>query len=123
MRRCASIGCPKFCFACALPILLCATFSAEGFQVPPGACYVPTEAPKGSFRARLARRRGGRLGEFGVYLVADGTSKPYRVYIRAPGFAHLAKIHDIAYVSAICANLTKKYRRANVFERNRQQYA
>jgi NADH dehydrogenase (ubiquinone) Fe-S protein 2 len=54
-------------------------FFTEGFRVPPGACYVPTEAPK---------------GEFGVYLVADGTSKPYRCYIRAPGFAHLAKIHD-----------------------------
>ncbi len=42
----------------------------EGFQVPPGGCYVPTEAPK---------------GEFGVYLLADGTSRPYRVYIRSPG--------------------------------------
>lgn len=47
-------------------------FFTEGFQVPPGSCYVPIEAPK---------------GEFGVYLIADGTSKPYRVYIRAPGIA------------------------------------
>ncbi|KAI1725871.1 respiratory-chain NADH dehydrogenase, 49 kd subunit domain-containing protein [Ditylenchus destructor] len=61
-------------------------FFTEGFQVPPGACYVPIEAPK---------------GEFGVYLVTDGSSKPYRVYIRAPGFAHLAKIHDISYMSLI----------------------
>ena len=61
-------------------------FFTEGFQVPPGACYVPTEAPK---------------GEFGVYLVADGTSKPYRCYIRPPGFAHLAKLHDIGYLSLI----------------------
>ncbi|KAI6219609.1 Complex I-49kD [Aphelenchoides fujianensis] len=61
-------------------------FFSEGFQVPPGATYVPTEAPK---------------GEFGVYLVADGTSKPYRCYIRAPGFAHLAKIHDVAYMSLL----------------------
>lgn len=61
-------------------------FFTEGFQVPPGACYVPIEAPK---------------GEFGVYLVADGTSKPYRVYIRAPGFAHLAKIHDVCYMALI----------------------
>jgi NADH:ubiquinone oxidoreductase subunit D len=38
-------------------------FFTEGYQVPPGAVYVPIEAPK---------------GEFGVYLVADGTSKPYR---------------------------------------------
>ncbi|VDK20612.1 unnamed protein product [Anisakis simplex] len=45
-------------------------FFTEGYQVPPGATYVPIEAPK---------------GEFGVYLVADGTSKPYRCYIRAPG--------------------------------------
>lgn len=45
-------------------------FFTEGYQVPPGAVYVPTEAPK---------------GEFGVYLVADGTSKPYRCFIRAPG--------------------------------------
>jgi len=61
-------------------------FFTEGFRVPPGACYVPTEAPK---------------GEFGVYLVADGTSKPYRCYIRAPGFAHLSKIHDMSYLSLI----------------------
>ncbi|KAK0397649.1 hypothetical protein QR680_002202 [Steinernema hermaphroditum] len=61
-------------------------FFTEGFQVPPGASYVPIEAPK---------------GEFGVYLVADGTSKPYRCFIRAPGFAHLAKIHDVCYMSLI----------------------
>ncbi|CAD5217103.1 unnamed protein product [Bursaphelenchus okinawaensis] len=61
-------------------------FFTEGFQVPPGATYTATEAPK---------------GEFGVYLVADGTSKPYRCYIRAPGFAHLAKIHDVTYMSLI----------------------
>ncbi|VDM74350.1 unnamed protein product [Strongylus vulgaris] len=61
-------------------------FYTEGFQVPPGATYVPIEAPK---------------GEFGVYLVADGTSKPYRCYIRAPGFAHLAAMHDICYMSLI----------------------
>ncbi|KAI6189161.1 Complex I-49kD [Aphelenchoides besseyi] len=61
-------------------------FFTEGFQVPPGACYVPTEAPK---------------GEFGVYLVSDGTSKPYRCFVRAPGYAHLAKLHDVAYMSLI----------------------
>ncbi|CAD5223242.1 unnamed protein product [Bursaphelenchus xylophilus] len=61
-------------------------FFTEGFQVPPGATYTATECPK---------------GEFGVYLVADGTSKPYRCYIRAPGFAHLAKIHDITYMSLV----------------------
>lgn len=61
-------------------------FFTEGFQVPPGATYVPIEAPK---------------GEFGVYLVADGTGKPYRCFIRAPGFAHLAAIHDVCYMSLI----------------------
>lgn len=46
----------------------------EGFHVPEGETYTAVEAPK---------------GEFGVYLVADGTNKPHRCYIRAPGFAHL----------------------------------
>jgi NADH-quinone oxidoreductase subunit D len=46
----------------------------EGYHVPAGATYTVTEAPK---------------GEFGVYMVADGTNRPYRVKIRAPGFAHL----------------------------------
>jgi NADH:ubiquinone oxidoreductase subunit D len=47
----------------------------EGYNVPAGEAYGVVEAPK---------------GEFGVYLVSDGTSKPYRCKIRAPGFAHLA---------------------------------
>ena len=47
----------------------------EGFKVPAGEVYAAVEAPK---------------GEFGVYLVADGTNKPYKCKIRAPGFAHLA---------------------------------
>ena len=46
----------------------------EGYQVPPGATYTAIEAPK---------------GELGVYLVSDGSSKPYRCHIRAPGFVHL----------------------------------
>jgi NADH-quinone oxidoreductase subunit D len=46
----------------------------EGYHVPAGETYAAVEAPK---------------GEFGVYLVADGTNKPYRCHIRAPGFAHL----------------------------------
>ena len=47
----------------------------EGYRVPAGETYAAVEAPK---------------GEFGVYLVSDGTNKPYRCRIRAPGFAHLA---------------------------------
>ncbi len=46
----------------------------EGVHVPAGEVYAAVEAPK---------------GEFGVYLVSDGTNKPYRCKIRAPGFAHL----------------------------------
>jgi NADH-quinone oxidoreductase subunit D len=46
----------------------------EGYHVPAGETYTAVEAPK---------------GEFGVYLIADGTNSPYRCKIRAPGFAHL----------------------------------
>ena len=46
----------------------------EGYRVPEGETYTAVEAPK---------------GEFGVYMVADGTNKPYRCSVRAPGFAHL----------------------------------
>merc|ERR1711936_552948 len=49
----------------------------EGYQVPPGATYTAVEAPK---------------GEFGVYLVSDGTSRPYRCKIKAPGFIHLSSM-------------------------------
>ena len=68
----------------------------EGFHVPPGEVYAAVEAPK---------------GEFGVYLVADGTNKPYKCKIRAPGFAHLqamdfiCKGHMLADVSAILGSL------------------
>jgi len=68
----------------------------EGFVVPPGATYTAIEAPK---------------GEMGVYLVSDGTSKPYRCKIRAPGFYHLAameamsKGHMLADVVAIIGTL------------------
>jgi NADH-quinone oxidoreductase subunit D len=68
----------------------------EGFRVPEGEVYVAVEAPK---------------GEFGVYLVSDGTNKPYKCKIRAPGFAHLqamdfiCKGHQLADVSAILGSL------------------
>jgi NADH-quinone oxidoreductase subunit D len=68
----------------------------EGFRVPEGEVYAAVEAPK---------------GEFGVYLVADGTNRPYRCKIRAPGFPHLAamdflcKGHMLADVSAILGSI------------------
>ena len=64
----------------------------EGFRVPEGEVYAAVEAPK---------------GEFGVYLVSDGSNKPYRCKIRAPGFAHLqamdfmCKGHMLADVPAV----------------------
>ena len=68
----------------------------EGYHVPAGETYTAVEAPK---------------GEFGVYLVADGTNKPYRCHIRAPGFAHLqgmdfmAKGHMLADAVAIIGSM------------------
>jgi NADH-quinone oxidoreductase subunit D len=53
----------------------------EGFHVPPGETYTAVEAPK---------------GEFGVYLVSDGSNKPYRCKIRAPGFTHLAAMDYVS---------------------------
>ncbi|BBF92227.1 NADH-quinone oxidoreductase subunit D [Blastochloris tepida] len=68
----------------------------EGFHVPAGEVYAAIEAPK---------------GEFGVYLVADGTNKPYRCKIRSPGFVHLqateflSKGHMLADITAIIATI------------------
>ena len=68
----------------------------EGYKVPEGEIYACVEAPK---------------GEFGVYLVADGSNKPYRCKIRAPGFAHLQAMdfmnrgHMLADVSAVLGSL------------------
>jgi NADH-quinone oxidoreductase subunit D len=68
----------------------------EGYHVPAGETYTAVEAPK---------------GEFGVYLVADGTNRPYRCHIRAPGFAHLqaldfmSKGHMLADVVANIGSL------------------
>ena len=68
----------------------------EGFHVPEGEIYAAVEAPK---------------GEFGVYLVADGSNKPYRAKLRAPGFLHLqamdhmASGHQLADVAAIIGTM------------------
>jgi NADH-quinone oxidoreductase subunit D len=68
----------------------------EGFHVPVGEVYCAVEAPK---------------GEFGVYLVADGSNKPYRSKIRAPGFLHLQAMdhiavgHQLADVAAIIGTM------------------
>ena len=68
----------------------------EGYKVPAGEIYAAVEAPK---------------GEFGVYVVSDGTNKPYRCHIRAPGFAHLSAMdwlcrgHMLADVTAILGSI------------------
>jgi NADH-quinone oxidoreductase subunit D len=68
----------------------------EGFKVPAGEVYAAVEAPK---------------GEFGVYLIADGTNKPYKCKIRAPGFAHLQAMdflcrgHMLADISAVLGSI------------------
>ena len=69
---------------------------SEGFHVPKGEVYRAVEAPK---------------GEFGVFLVSDGTNKPYRCKIRAPGFLHLqamdklSRQHYLADIPAILGSL------------------
>ncbi|MDO9460958.1 MAG: NADH-quinone oxidoreductase subunit D [Alphaproteobacteria bacterium] len=68
----------------------------EGYHVPAGEIYAAVEAPK---------------GEFGVYLISDGSNKPYRCKLRAPGFAHLQAMdymctgHMLADASAILGSL------------------
>jgi NADH-quinone oxidoreductase subunit D len=68
----------------------------EGYKVPSGEVYAAVECPK---------------GEFGVYIVSDGTNKPYRCKIKAPGFSHLQAMdflcrgHMLADVSAILGSL------------------
>ncbi|MEM7610886.1 MAG: NADH-quinone oxidoreductase subunit D [Pseudomonadota bacterium] len=52
----------------------------EGYTTPPGEAYAAIEHPK---------------GEFGVYLISDGANKPYRVKVRAPGFAHISAMNEM----------------------------
>lgn len=54
---------------------------SEGIHVPPGESYAAVEHPK---------------GEFGVYLISDGANKPYRMKLRAPGYAHLAAMDEMS---------------------------
>jgi len=69
---------------------------SEGFRVPEGEIYTAVEAPK---------------GEFGVYLISDGSNKPYKCKIRAPGFSHLQSMdyllkgHMLADVPAVLGSL------------------
>src|SRR3546814_952982 len=53
---------------------------SEGYCVPAGETYAAVEAPK---------------GEFACYLVSDGANKPFRVHLRAPGFAHLSSMDEV----------------------------
>ena len=68
----------------------------EGYRVPKGNVYTAVEAPK---------------GEFGVYLISDGSNKPYKCKIRAPGFSHLQSMdylikgHMLADVPAVLGSL------------------
>ena len=68
----------------------------EGYKVPAGEVYAAVEAPK---------------GEFGIYLVSDGSNRPYRCKIKAPGFAHLQALdflcrgHQLADVSAVIGSI------------------
>jgi NADH-quinone oxidoreductase subunit D len=66
----------------------------EGFCIPEGEAYAAVEAPK---------------GEFGIYLVSDGANKPYRMKIRAPGFAHLGALDEMSrghMLADVVANLS-----------------
>ena len=69
---------------------------SEGYRVDPGEIYTAVEAPK---------------GEFGVFLISDGSNKPYKCKIRAPGFSHLQamdyliKGHMLADVPAVIGSL------------------
>jgi NADH-quinone oxidoreductase subunit D len=65
----------------------------EGFRVPPGEVYFPIEGPR---------------GEYGVFLVADGSAKPVRVHMRDPSFVNLQALREMClggYIADLIANL------------------
>jgi NADH-quinone oxidoreductase subunit D len=65
----------------------------EGFRVPPGEAYVPIEGPR---------------GEYGCFVVSDGSAKPVRVHMRDPSFVNLQALHDMCldgYVADMIVNL------------------
>ena len=62
-------------------VAMASLIKATAGHVPPGEAYAAVEHPK---------------GEFGIYMVSDGANKPYRLKIRAPGFAHLATLDEMA---------------------------
>ncbi|XP_018321360.1 NADH-ubiquinone oxidoreductase 49 kDa subunit-like [Agrilus planipennis] len=65
-------------------------YYTQGFQIPPGATYTATENPK---------------GEFGIYLVSDGGSKPYRCRLKSPSFTHLAGVGIMLDKNAFLADV------------------
>ena len=69
----------------------------EGYRVPKGDVYTAVEAPK---------------GEFGVYLISDGSNKPYRCKIRAPGFSHLTSngLFNTRSYASRCASSSRVFR-------------
>src|SRR3546814_19440778 len=74
---------------------------SEGYCVPAGETYCAVEAPK---------------GEFGCYLVSDGANKPFRVHLRAPGFAHLSSM-DAMVKGHMLSDVVAKIGRASCRER------
>ncbi|KAF9469490.1 respiratory-chain NADH dehydrogenase [Collybia nuda] len=83
-------------------------FFTEGYSVPPGETYSAIESPK---------------GELAVYLISDGSNRPYRCKIRAPGFSHLAAADFMMrYVSFFHSPLTQSPNRFVAYDRRCSDY-